>query len=77
MLLGNIVGNALGFVMQKYATVEEVVALIESDVRPPLIALDGLPCSGKSTMVERLREHIELDCIYLDDFVLPCKRLAI
>jgi uridine kinase len=57
--------------MQKYATFEEVVTLIESSVRRPIIAIDGLPCSGKTSMVDRLREHIELDCIHLDDFVLP------
>jgi uridine kinase len=59
--------------MAKYTTVEHVLALIESGVRPPIIAIDGLPCSGKSTMVERLKDSIEIDCVYLDDFVLPEK----
>jgi uridine kinase len=68
----NTVSNVLvSFVMPKYATVEEVVTLIESGMQRPLIAIDGLPCSGKSTMVNRLKNRIELDCIYLDDFVLP------
>jgi hypothetical protein len=53
--------------MLKYATLEDVVTLIDSGVQPPLIAIDGLPCSGKSTTVDRLRGHVELDCIYLDD----------
>jgi hypothetical protein len=59
------------FVMPKHTTLEGIITLIESGVRPPLIAIDGLPCSGKSTIVDRLRDHIKLDCIYLDDFVLP------
>jgi uridine kinase len=72
MLLDNTVNNIqASFVMPRYAIVEDVIALIESGVRPPLVAIDGLPCSGKSTMVDRLRDHIELDCISLDDFVLP------
>jgi uridine kinase len=72
MLLGHAGADVLvSSVMPKHATVEDVITMIKSGVRPPLIAVDGLPCSGKSTMVDRLKNHIELDCIYLDDFVLP------
>jgi hypothetical protein len=70
MLQDSAIGNVLeSFVQQKYATFEEVLTLIESSVqRRPIIGIDGLPCSGKSSMVDRLR-HIESDCIYLIDFV--------
>jgi uridine kinase len=47
------------------------MAAVERGPKPPLIAIDGLPCSGKSTLVERLKQRLDLDCIYLDDFVLP------
>jgi uridine kinase len=57
--------------MGKRATIEEAITAIESGPKPPLIAIDGLPCSGKSTLVERLSDRIDLDCIYLDEFVLP------
>jgi uridine kinase len=44
---------------------------IERCSRLSLIAIDGLPCSGKSTMVERLRQRLEVECVHLDEFVLP------
>jgi adenylylsulfate kinase-like enzyme len=62
------------FVMPEYTTVEEAITLMQTGVEPPIIAIDGLPCSGKSTMVDRLKDRIEFDCIYLDDFVLPVSR---
>jgi uridine kinase len=40
-------------------------------MQPALIAIDGLPCSGKGTLVGRLKERMDLDCIEVDDFVLP------
>jgi uridine kinase len=40
-------------------------------VQPDLIAIDGLPCSGKGTLVAKLKQRVGLDCIELDDFVLP------
>lgn len=57
--------------MGRSATIEDVIAAIEDAPTPPLIAIDGLPCSGKSTLVERLQQRLDLDCIYLDDFVVP------
>jgi uridine kinase len=36
-----------------------------------LIAIDGLPVAGKSTLAERLVATFRLECIYLDDFVRP------
>jgi uridine kinase len=52
-------------------SVEKAVARVARGVRPPLIAIDGLPCSGKGTLVTKLKERVDLDCIYVDDFVLP------
>ena len=57
--------------MPERVSVEEVVTRISKRVPPPLIAIDGLPCSGKGTLVDKLREQVDLDCIELDDFVLP------
>ena len=38
---------------------------------PSLIAIDGLPCSGKSAMAEHLVQRLRGNSIQLDDFVLP------
>ena len=35
-----------------------------------MVAIDGLPCAGKGTLVNKLKERIPLDCICLDEFVL-------
>jgi uridine kinase len=48
------------------AAIEHVTQLA-----PSLIAIDGLPCSGKSMMAERLRMRLSANCIELDEFVLP------
>ena len=56
--------------MSKRASIEDVLAAA-SRVDPPLIAIDGLPCSGKSTLAERVRQKLGFDCLYLDDFVMP------
>ena len=42
-----------------------------TQLAPSLIAVDGLPCSGKSTMAMRLSERLGGKCIELDEFVLP------
>ena len=57
--------------MPERVSVEEVVTRISKGVPPPLIAIDGLPYAGKGTLVDKLREQVDLDCIELDDFVLP------
>jgi uridine kinase len=36
-----------------------------------LVAIDGLPVSGKSTLAERLERELGAQTIYLDDFVRP------
>jgi hypothetical protein len=57
--------------MAERISVEEAVERVLKGVQPPLIAIDGLPCSGKGTLVAKLKERVDLDCIELDDFVLP------
>ena len=42
-------------------------------MQPPLIAIDGLSCSGKGTLVSKLKERVDLDCIELDDLYYPKK----
>jgi uridine kinase len=59
--------------MPERVSVEEVVTRVSKGVQPPLIAIDGLPCSGKGTLVTKLKERADLDCIEVDDFVLPEK----
>jgi uridine kinase len=52
-------------------TIEAAIAQIERCLQPSLIAIDGLPCSGKSTMAEGLAQRFEAECIHIDEFVLP------
>lgn len=61
------------FEMPKRATIEAVRTLIQAGVNPPLVAIDGLPCAGKTTLASRLSESMDFECIYLDEFVLPEK----
>ena len=57
--------------MPERVSVEEAITRVSREVQPPLIAIDGLPCSGKGTLVTKLKERVDLDCIEVDDFVLP------
>ncbi|MEO6013590.1 MAG: hypothetical protein ABIQ30_08415 [Devosia sp.] len=54
-----------------FASFDDIVGRIEQLAAPSLIGIDGLPCSGKSTLAERLEQHFGIETIYLDDFVLP------
>ena len=36
-----------------------------------LIAIDGFPCAGKSTLADRLAEQFGLQSLGFDDFYLP------
>src|SRR5262245_24052668 len=54
-------------------TMEKAIARLERLRAGSLLAVDGLPCSGKSTLVERLRERIRIESLQLDEFVLPEK----
>lgn len=54
-----------------YCAFEDIVRRIDLLTSPALIAIDGLPCSGKSTLAERLERHFGIESVYLEDFVLP------
>lgn len=53
-----------------FSTFEDIVQRIERFAAPVLIGIDGLPCSGKSSLAERLQIHFGIKGIYLDDFVI-------
>ena len=54
-----------------YETFDDIAERIRDLAAPGLIAIDGLPVSGKSTLADFLSKRLELDAVYLDDFVLP------
>jgi uridine kinase len=41
------------------------------DLKDGLIAIDGWPCSGKSTLAKRICEAFGWDCLEVDDFSRP------
>ena len=49
---------------------DEAVALLRN-TPSALVAIDGLPVSGKSTLAERLERELGAEVVYLDDFVRP------
>jgi uridine kinase len=53
------------------ATPDEVIIRLAQPFSPPLIAIDGLPCSRKSTLANKIQSVYGFDCLYLDDFVRP------
>lgn len=53
-------------------SVENVVALIMARPSVPrMLAIDGLPCSGKTTLAARLASALSLPLLSLDEFVVP------
>lgn len=42
-----------------------------TQLAPSLIAIDGLPCSGKTTLAEQLQQQLGAGYLGLDDFILP------
>lgn len=50
---------------------DETLNIVRQGVRSPLIGIDGLPVSGKSTLADRLCHELGYDSLSLDDFVLP------
>lgn len=50
---------------------DEALAIASSRPNARLIAIDGLPVSGKSTLAERFETSLGAQCVYLDDFVRP------
>jgi uridine kinase len=41
------------------------------DLTRPLIAIDGLPCAGKTTLALRLQEVYGFECLHVDEFLRP------
>ena len=52
-------------------TFNEVVALVASRPKPLLVAIDGLPLSGKTTLALRLIKELGAERLGLDDLVRP------
>lgn len=50
---------------------DTVLNLLRARPDARLVAIDGLPVSGKSTLAERLVAERGASCVYLDDFVRP------
>ena len=50
---------------------DQAVSHVAALKPPALVAIDGLPVSGKSTLAERLERELGATTIYLDDFVRP------
>jgi uridine kinase len=50
---------------------DEILRLVASKPTPLLVAIDGLPLAGKSTLAFRLIEELSAECLWLDDFVKP------
>ena len=48
-----------------------MIGLLDGLRHGGLVAIDGLPCSGKSTLAERLVEGGGFQCIAVDEFFLP------
>lgn len=55
----------------RMVSMDEAVEAVQRLPRGSLVGIDGLPCSGKSTLVERIERRADVACIYLDDFVRP------
>ncbi|MEM7444532.1 MAG: hypothetical protein AAF414_14515 [Pseudomonadota bacterium] len=49
----------------------QVVEAVSKYRGAKIIAIDGLPCSGKSTLATRVRDIAGFECIHLDEFALP------
>ena len=52
-------------------TLDEVIAVVASKPKPMLVAIDGLPLAGKTTLALRLIKEFGAECMGLDDFVRP------
>lgn len=57
--------------MPERTTVEHLIARLKRGIDPPLLAIDGLPCAGKSTLVQRLAQRPDLHHVQVDDFSRP------
>jgi uridine kinase len=54
-----------------FCTFEDIILRMEQVPSPALIAIDGLPCSGKSSLAARLESHFGIESIHLDSFLIP------
>jgi len=52
-------------------TFSELIDCVASGPKPLLLAIDGLPVSGKTTLAERLVNEVGARCLWLDEFVKP------
>jgi len=52
-------------------TFDDVIAQLRVTAGWRLVAIDGLPASGKSTLADQLEAELGTATIYLDDFVRP------
>jgi hypothetical protein len=52
-------------------TFDEVIAFAVQRPQLRLLAIDGLPLAGKTTLADRLVAAIDNACISLDDFIKP------
>jgi uridine kinase len=50
---------------------DAAVGLVGARPGPLMVAVDGLPVSGKSTLADRLETELGARAVYLDDFVRP------
>lgn len=55
----------------KELSFDDAVALALARPALSLIAIDGPPVSGKSTLADRMVGALGGDCLYLDDFAKP------
>jgi hypothetical protein len=62
---------ALTPTVRSMLTFNEVVALIASQPQPLLVAIDGLPLSGKTTLAQQVIRELGAECLGLDDLVRP------
>ena len=52
-------------------TFDEVIAFVGQRPQLRLLAIDGLPLAGKTTLADRLAVAIGGACVFLDDFIKP------
>ena len=61
-------------------TFDEVVALVASPPKPLLVAIDGLPLSGKTSLAQQIIEELGAECLFdfvrYDEFVDAVRSLA-
>src|SRR5690349_8006004 len=57
--------------MSERVTVSEAIRRVAALRQGALVAIDGLPVSGKSTLADRIVRGLGFAAIFLDDFVLP------